>query len=95
MSNGFGILLDVWKLKKASKVTSIQKFPYFKLEDQDSYVNSETKEYDEIAMRYMSYALYPLLVGYTIYSLVYNQHKGWYSFIINTLVGAIYLFGFI
>lgn len=95
MSNGFGIFLDVWKLKKASKVTSINKFPYFKLEDQDSYVNSETKEYDEIAMRYMSYALYPLLVGYTIYSLVYNQHKGWYSFIINTLVGAIYLFGFI
>ena len=46
-------------------------------------------------MKYMSYALYPLMIGYTIYSALYNEHKGWYSFIINTLVGSIYLFGFI
>lgn len=28
-SNGFGILLDFWKIKKASKVIKIEKFPYF------------------------------------------------------------------
>jgi hypothetical protein len=94
-SSGFGLLLDVWKIKKASKVTTIDKFPYFKFEDKETYVDSETKQYDEIAMRYMSYALYPLMFGYTIYSALYNEHKGWYSFVINTLVGAIYLFGFI
>jgi len=33
MSSGFGLLLDVWKIKKASKVTTIETFPYFKLED--------------------------------------------------------------
>lgn len=94
-SNGFGILLDFWKIKKASKVTKTDKFPYFKLEDKDTYVNSETKEYDRIAMRYMSYALFPMMIGYTVYSVVYNEHKGWYSFLINTLVGCIYTFGFI
>lgn len=93
-SSGFGLFLDVWKIKKASKFTRINKFPYFMLEDKDSY-GSETKEYDAIAMRYMSYALYPMMAGYTVYSMVYNEHKGWYSFVINTLVGAIYLFGFI
>ena len=46
-------------------------------------------------MRYMSYAMFPLLGGYTVYSVLYNEHKGWYSFVINTLVGAIYTFGFI
>ena len=46
-------------------------------------------------MRYMSYAMIPIMVGYTIYSVMYNEHKGWYSFILNTLVGAIYTFGFI
>ena len=36
-----------------------------------------------------------MMLVYTVYSLVYNEHKGWYSFVLNTLVGAIYLFGFI
>ncbi len=32
---------------------------------------------------------------YAIYSVIYNEHKGWYSYIINTLVGFVYVFGFI
>jgi hypothetical protein len=32
---------------------------------------------------------------YTIYSLQYEQHKSWYSFIIGTMVGFVYTFGFI
>lgn len=43
----------------------------------------------------MSIGLFPLFVGYSIYSVVYNDHKGWYSYVINTLVGGVYLFGFI
>jgi hypothetical protein len=46
-------------------------------------------------MRYMTYLMIPLMIGYTIYSMLYNEHKGWYSFILNTLVGSIYTFGFI
>ena len=94
-SSGFGILLEIWKITKASKVIKIEKFPYYTLEDKESYSQSETKEYDRIAMNYMSYALFPMMIGYTIYSVIYNQHKGWYSFVVNTLVGCIYTFGFI
>jgi len=72
----------------------MDKFPYFYLQDNDDY-KSETKEYDAIAIRYLSYACFPLCIGYTIYSVMYNEHKGWYSFFINTLVGCIYTFGFI
>ena len=46
-------------------------------------------------MKYLSYLLYPAMILYSIYSLVYNEHKGWYSFVISTLVGFIYMFGFI
>lgn len=46
-------------------------------------------------MRYMMWAMYPCLACYAAYSAIYNEHKSWYSFILNTLVGAIYLFGFI
>lgn len=88
-------MLDFWKIKKASKIKRTDKFPYFTLEDNQKYVESETKEYDRIAMKYMTWAMIPLIIGYTIYSVMYNEHKGWYSFILNTLVGSIYTFGFI
>ena len=55
----------------------------------------KTKEYDRLAFKYLSWAAYPLLVGYAIYSLLYNTHKSWYSFILTTLVGFVYAFGFI
>jgi hypothetical protein len=31
MSSGFGIFLDIWKLKKATVVVKTDKFPYFVL----------------------------------------------------------------
>lgn len=46
-------------------------------------------------MKYMSWASVPMILGYTIYSFIYNEHKGLYSFVLNTLVGTIYTFGFI
>jgi len=92
---GFGILLDIWKLKQASQFQRTETFPYFKLQDSESYLKSKTKELDEDAMKYMSYAMFPMILCYTVYSLFYKEHKGWYSFILNTLVGVIYVFGFI
>jgi hypothetical protein len=46
-------------------------------------------------MRYLSYALYPLVGGYAVYALMYQTHKSWYSWVLNSLVGAVYTFGFI
>ena len=43
----------------------------------------------------MSYVAIPCLAGYTIYSLLYESHKGWYSFIITTLTSFVYMFGFV
>lgn len=42
-----------------------------------SYDVNNTKKHDEDAMRYLSYALYPLVAGYAIYSLMYKSHKSW------------------
>lgn len=60
-----------------------------------SETEAKTKEYDQIAFRYLSWLAYPLLFGYAIYSLLYDSHKSWYSFILKTLVGFVYAFGFI
>ena len=61
--------------------------------DKGSYVNSLTKEYDTQAFKYLSWALYPLLGGYAIYSLVYEEHKGWYSWVLSMLYGFLLTFG--
>ncbi|KAI9625864.1 hypothetical protein H4Q26_016112 [Puccinia striiformis f. sp. tritici PST-130] len=44
---------------------------------------------------WVSYVTGPSLLGYTIYSLLYNEHRGWYSFTISTLSSFVYAFGFI
>lgn len=51
--------------------------------------------FDQLAFRYVSYVAIPLLVGYTIYSLMYESYKGWYSFILTTLTSFVYMFGFV
>lgn len=51
--------------------------------------------YDKLAFRYVSYVAIPLLAGYTIYSLIYESHRGWYSFVISTLTSFVYMFGFV
>ena len=70
-------------------------FPRLKFEDRESYTESMTAKYDAEAMRYLAWVLYPLVLGYGVYSLMYKAHKSWYSWVLNSLVGAVYTFGFI
>ena len=51
-------------------------FPLPTFEDKSTYVESETKVYDRLAFRYLSWLLFPLLGGYAVYSLFYVEHKG-------------------
>lgn len=93
MSNGVGLAIEAWKISKAVTVS----FEGGKVEwvEAQSYKNSKTKEYDEIATSHLLYVTMPLVAGYGVYSLLYQQHRGWYSWILNTLVGFIYMFGFV
>jgi len=101
-SQGMGILLEFWKVTTVVNVRirpapdSI--IPYrIAFEDKSVLTDTEekTKEYDAIAFRYMYYIAVPLLIAYGAYSLKYESHKSWYSFIITTLVGSVYAYGFL
>lgn len=98
MSTGVGTAIEFWKVTKAMNVGIARTaggIPYITFKDRDSYTSSKTDQYDAEAMQYLSYALYPLVGGYAIYSLMYSTHKSWYSWILHSLVGAVYTFGFI
>ena len=63
--------------------------------DEISVLSRQTAEHDETAMRYLTYLLIPLVLLYAGYSVAYFEHRGWYSFLVTTLVGAVYAFGFL
>ncbi|XP_050170153.1 DNA excision repair protein ERCC-1-like [Myiozetetes cayanensis] len=48
-----------------------------------------------MAFRYLSWLLFPLLGCYAVYSLLYLEHKGWYSWVLSMLYGFLLTFGFI
>merc|ERR1711915_635333 len=70
-------------------------FPSVKLEDRKEYLDSGTKEFDRLAFKYLGMALFPLAFCYCIYSVMYNEHKSWYSFILGSMYGFLLTFGFI
>ncbi|KAF2146027.1 uncharacterized protein K452DRAFT_315291 [Aplosporella prunicola CBS 121167] len=100
---GMGILIEAWKITKTVNVRVRENpagslIPYsIKFEDkhQLSETEKKTQEYDEIAFKYLYIVAVPLLLAYAGYSLVYETHKSWYSFIIATLVGSVYAYGFL
>ncbi|XP_047126196.1 lipid scramblase CLPTM1L [Hydra vulgaris] len=93
---GVGTVIEFWKVTKALKIKIEWKttFPNVQFGTK-SKSELETNEIDEQAMRYLSYALYPLLIAGAIYSLIYQPHKSWYSWLVRSLVNGVYAFGFL
>ncbi|XP_071832660.1 putative lipid scramblase CLPTM1 isoform X2 [Apostichopus japonicus] len=96
-----GLLIDCWKITKVCTVKFDRNemlfgfIPKLTFTDKESYTASATKEYDMQAFKYLSWLLYPLLGCYAVYALLYQEHKGWYSFVLNMLYGFLLTFGFI
>lgn len=103
LSQGMGILLEFWKVTKMVDVRirpgGPDSFLPYRIAFEDKHKLSETeektKEYDAVAFKYLYIIAVPLLLAYAGYSLVYETHKSWYSFVIATLVGSVYAYGFL
>jgi hypothetical protein len=100
---GMGIAIEAWKVTKTVNVrvrptAPGSLLPYsvvFEDKHQLSETEKKTQEYDQIAFKYLYMVAVPLLLAYAVYSLLYETHKSWYSFIITTLVGSVYAYGFL
>lgn len=96
-----GLGIEVWKIQKVVNVSISRQnllfgfLPRITFSDKGSYVESSTKQYDNLAFKYLGWLCFPLLVAYGVYSVIYQEHKGWYSFVLNMLYGFLLTFGFI
>jgi len=96
-----GLAIEIWKVTKVQDVSFdfenkwLGLVPRVQLEDKKDYEDSGTKEFDKMAFRYLGMLFFPLAVGYCIYSVIYNEHKSWYSFILTSCYGFLLTFGFI
>merc|ERR1712183_259023 len=96
-----GLAIEIWKVTKVQDVSFdfenkwLGLVPRVQLEDKKDYEDSGTKEFDKMAFRYLGMLFFPLAVGYCIYSVIYNEHKSWYSFILSSSYGFLLTFGFI
>merc|ERR1712226_115085 len=96
-----GLAIECWKVTKVSdcsldfenKVLGV--IPRLVINERKEYDQSGTKEYDRMAFKYLGMAFFPLSFCYCIYSVIYNEHKGWYSFVLGSCYGFLLTFGFI
>lgn len=101
-SQGMGIVIELWKI---TTVVNVRLRPVpnsiipYRVVFEDKHILSETeektKEYDAVAFKYLYVVAIPLLLAYAAYSVTYESHKSWYSFVITTLVGSVYAYGFL
>ncbi|BGP24907.1 cleft lip and palate associated transmembrane protein [Rhodotorula toruloides] len=103
VSSGIGVAIEAWKITKAVDIRISPNparplFPY-SLEIKDKHVLTEdelkTQEYDRLAFKWVGWGTTPFLVGWTIYSLLYQPHKSWYSFTVQTMYSFVGAFGFV
>ncbi|VDN29483.1 unnamed protein product, partial [Gongylonema pulchrum] len=117
LSVGVGLLIELWKIPKCVNINIDRNrkilglIPKVTFSDKGSYVESDTKQYDQasllhlsvyrlpdyhlLAFKYLSWLLFPLLAGYAVYSLIYVEQRGWYSWILSMLYSFLLTFGFI
>ena len=73
-------MIEFWKITKVMNVsvqTEPGKMPRLKIDNRSSYVDSNTKKWDDEATRWMLLLMIPCVLGYFVYSLIYHQHKNW------------------
>jgi len=65
------------------------------LEKDQEWKAAESMRVDALAIKHLTLVLLPLVVGFSLRSLVAEQHFGWFSWLLSSLTGTVYTFGFI
>jgi hypothetical protein len=75
-----GVLVQLWKVFRAYRIGG---------------AGAETEASDSLATRALVLVLSPLVLAYTLYSLVFEMHTGFYGWAVGSLASSVYALGFI
>mmetsp|Transcript_74408 Transcript_74408/g.162756 ORF Transcript_74408/g.162756 Transcript_74408/m.162756 type:complete len:628 (-) Transcript_74408:13-1896(-) len=90
------ILVDVWKVRRAMKVEWSKLFGFLPCPCLVSKVKKEKVDnFDSVAMKWLGLILSPGIVGFAIYSLVFDCHRSWYSYFLMVSSSCVYSLGFV
>jgi hypothetical protein len=87
----FGVAVQAWKVRRVatSRAARLAHRP------DEGEAERLTAEIDARASAYLGLTLYPLCVGWALFSLLCEAHEGWWSWTIHSAVSMVYTFGFI
>ncbi|KAJ1480904.1 cleft lip and palate transmembrane protein 1-domain-containing protein, partial [Baffinella frigidus] len=93
------IVVNVWKLVLAWRMmygggVAVPTAQQRKAAAESAEAQKVSQQIDKIAASYLFYCLAPPILGYAVYSLIYEQHKGWYSWVLKSGVNCVYAVGF-
>jgi hypothetical protein len=98
-SSGLSLAISVWKCAKILRlqVGCSARFPFLSvsLGGHHSASESLTAQHDAAAMKWLGMLAAPLVLGCTVWSLVYQSHKSWYSWGLSSCALAVHAGGFI
>lgn len=87
----FGYELHAMRLRAAAEMTDNIDRP-----DSEKDLVTLTEEMDSLATRTIGkYLLLPIVLGYTIHTIVNEEHSGWYSWFITSASAVVYAIGFV
>ena len=94
---GIGVAIEGWKVSKFMARDGVfhRLFGLGAPPREKTKMQIDTDAYDRRAMRLLSLCLYPIVLVYGGYSLVYHPQRSWRSWVLRTLANGVYMFGFI
>ena len=90
--SGIAVVVQAWK---CFRVVSLRGGNSASKPSAKGAVENATEFFDKVAMGYMVRFFVPLIAAFSLRSLVYDEHPSYYSWLVGSLAGGVYAFGFI
>jgi hypothetical protein len=91
VETGIAALLELWKCWKFVAAKRARK----KNNEEASEMQKDTDEADAKAMKWLVFALFPVVGGLSIRSLLYHEHRSWKAWFLRNAANGVYMFGFV
>ena len=97
------LAIQIWKIRKATDFKFSTTYPFYTTErldnetqkgDKDKVILA-TMETDKLVMKYISGLVIPIVLAWSVYSLVWEKHPSWWGWVVNSLASFVYSAGFL